>query len=111
MSHGEQALEFVRRFAAGDVHGLKALLCEDVQFAGPYLQVASRAAYLEALRSEPPEPCDVRVLSVTEDGDTVAVFYEYEKPAVTLTIAQLFRFRDQQICEIRLVFDGRETER
>jgi hypothetical protein len=48
-------------------------------------------------------------LSVTENGDTVAVFYEYDKRDVTLTIAQLFRFTDRQISEIRLVFDGRES--
>ncbi len=109
MSHREQAVEFVRRFAAGDVDGLEPLLAEDLQLAGPYLQVKSRAAYLEALRRDPPEPCGVRVLSVTDNGDTVAVFYEYEKRDMTLTIAQLFRFSDQRISEIRLVFDGRES--
>ncbi len=109
MSHREQAVEFVRRFAAGDVDGLELLLAEDLQLAGPYLQVKSRAAYLEALRKDPPEPCGVRVLSVTDDGDTVAVFYEYEKRDTTLTVAQLFRFSDQRINEICLVFDSRES--
>ncbi|KPJ92184.1 MAG: hypothetical protein AMS18_07900 [Gemmatimonas sp. SG8_17] len=110
MSHREQALEFVRRFAAGDIDGLEPLLTEDFQLAGPYLQVESRAAYLDALRKEPPEPSHVRVLSVTDDdGDTVAVFYEYKKPHMTLTIAQLFRFADQRIREVRLVFDGRQS--
>ena len=109
MSDREQALEFVRRFAAGDVDGLEPLLSEDLQLEGPYLQVESRAAYLETLRREPPEPCGVRMLSVTDNGDTVAVFYEYQKRDMTLTIAQLFRFSDQQISEIRLVFDGRES--
>ena len=109
MSHREWAVEFVRRFAAGDIDGLEPLLAQDLQLAGPYLQVKSRAAYLEALRSEPPEPCGVRVLSVTDNGDTVAVFYEYEKRDRTLTIAQLFRFSGQRISEIRLVFDGRES--
>jgi ketosteroid isomerase-like protein len=109
MRHREQALEFVRRFAAGDVDGLEPLLAEDLQLAGPYLQINSRADYLTALRSEPPERCGVRVLSVTDDGDTVAVFYDYEKRDVTLTIAQLFRFSDGRISEIRLVFDTRES--
>jgi len=39
MSQREQALEFVRRFAAGDVDGLEPLLSENLQLAGPYLQV------------------------------------------------------------------------
>ena len=83
-------------------------LLENAQL-GPYLRVTSRAAYLDALRKDAPEPCRVRVLSVTETGDTVAVFYEYEKPGRTLTIAQLFRFSGQRISDIRLVFDGRES--
>jgi hypothetical protein len=109
MNHREQALQFVQRFAAGDVAGLEPLLSDDLRLTGPFLQVESRAAYIEALRREPPEPCGIRVLSVTENGDTVAVFYEYDKRDVTLTIAQLFRFTDRQISEIRLVFDGRES--
>ena len=109
MSNRERALEFVKRFAAGDVAGLEPLLSEDLRLAGPFLQVDSRTAYLEVLRHDPPEPCGVRFLSVTESGDAVAVFYEYEKRDGTLTIAQLFRFYDQRIAETRLVFDGQKS--
>ncbi len=109
MTNREQALEFVQRFAAGDIEGLEPLLAEDLHLAGPYLQVESRAAYVDALRREPPEPSSVRVLSVTDNGDTVVIFYEYEKRDNALTVAQLFRFTDQRISEIRLVFDGRES--
>jgi hypothetical protein len=105
MSIREHALEFVRRFAAGDIDGLAALLTADLRLTGPNLQVTSSAAYLQALRRDPPAPGRATVLSVTDDDDTVAVFWEYEKPAGRLTIAQLFRFRDQHICEMQLVFD------
>ena len=108
MSNRDQALEFVRCFANGDVDALEPLLSEDLHLVGPYLRVESRAAYLDALRQDPPEPSGVRVLSVTENDDAVAVFYDYEKSDQTVVIAQLFRFRDQIISEIRLVFDGRE---
>jgi ketosteroid isomerase-like protein len=109
MSHREQALEFLRRFAAGDINGLEPLLAEDLRLSGPYLQVESRAAYLRALRSAPPEPGGLHVLSVTDDGDAVAVFYDYEKRGAVRTVAQLFRFSDGRIREMRLVFDGRES--
>jgi hypothetical protein len=107
----DQALEFVRCFAAGDIAGLEALLAEDLRLTGPYLQVESRAAYIDALRRDPPEASDARVLSVTDGGDTVAVFYEYEKRDSTVTVAQLFRFGDQGISDIRLVFDTRSPDR
>jgi hypothetical protein len=107
MTLGDLALAFLHRFAAGDVDGLEPLLAEDLRVKGPYLTVRSRAEYLAALRRDPPEPSGLRVLSVTENDDSVAVFYEYEKRDGTLTVAQLFRFRDDVIYEIRLVFDAR----
>ena len=103
MTPRERALEFVRRFAAGEVDRLESLLAEDLLLTGPFLQVDSRAAYLEALRRDPPENCGLRVLSVTDESDTVAVFYEYQKRDTTVTVAQLFRFRGDQISEIVLV--------
>jgi hypothetical protein len=79
MSHRDLALDFLRRFAGGDVDGLEPLLAEDLRLNGPNLELESRTAYLEALRPPPPEACKVRALSVTDDGDTVTVSYEHEK--------------------------------
>jgi hypothetical protein len=55
----------------------------------------------------PPEACEYKVLSVTENEDSVAVFYEYQKPERIMQIAQLFQFKDRKIHEVLLVFDGR----
>ncbi|NIM63852.1 MAG: DUF4440 domain-containing protein [Acidobacteria bacterium] len=108
MTHRDLALAFLHRFAAGDVDGLEPLLAEDLRVKGPYLTVRSRAEYLAALRRDPPEPSGLRVLSVTENDDSVAVFYEYEKRDGALAVAQLFRFRGEQIRELRVVFDSGE---
>ena len=107
MRYGDHALQFLERFAAGDVDGLEPLMSEDLRLMGPFLEVDSRADYLEALRRDPPEPCGFNILSVTEESETVAVFYEYEKPDVTLAVAQLFRFEHHLISEIRIVIDTR----
>ncbi len=109
MTHRDLALEFIRRFAAGDVDALTPLLSADLQVIGPYLHATSRAAYLEALRRDPPLPYSVRILSVEDDGDTVAVSYEYLKSEEELRIAQVFRFVDGRIGEMRLVFDTEES--
>ena len=69
------------------------------------IRTTSRSDYLDVLRSAPPASCRARVLSVTEGNDGIAVFWDYEKPGGTLTIAQLFGLRDGRISEIRLVFD------
>lgn len=107
MSNREVAMEFLRCFCAGDLDGLAALLAEDLQFKGPFHHCSSSDAYLDTLKNDPPEQCSYRILSVTESGDRVSIFYDYEKRAGTITIAQSFTLRDHRISEILLVFDGR----
>ena len=48
-----------------------------------------------------------RLLSVTESGDSVSIYWDYQKSIGAITIAQLFKFKNQKISEILLVFDGR----
>lgn len=107
MSNREVAMEFVRCFCAGELNRLASLVTEDLQFKGPFHQCRSRDAYLDTLKNDPPEQCGYRILSVTESGDRVSIFYDYERRAGAITIAQSFTLRDQKIREILLVFDGR----
>jgi hypothetical protein len=104
------ALKFLSCFCAGDINGLAPLLAEDLEFTGPFHRLRSRDEYLDILKNDPPEKCGFRVISISEDGDSVSVFYDYEKSDSSVTIAQLFKFRNQKISEILLVFDGRGFE-
>lgn len=101
------ALQFLSSFCAGDVNALAPLLTEDLRFSGPFYQFNSSESYLEVLRDGPLEPSGYRLISVTDGENRVSVYYDYEKSDATITIAQLFTFRDQKISEILLVFDGR----
>ena len=107
MINRDVALEFLRCFCAGNVDGLAPLLAEDFQFNGPLFEFGSKDAYLDSLKVDPLERCSHRILSVTEGADSVSIYYDYEKRNVTITIAQLFTFKDGQISELLLVFDGR----
>ena len=104
-SNRETALEFLSRFCAGDVEGLAPLLARDLRFRGPLLESESYSEYLDSLRSDPPERCLYTVLSVTEDPDSVSIYYDCEKADGTVRIAQLFKFSNKQISELILVFD------
>lgn len=104
VSHGDIALEFVRRFAAGDIAGVGALLDDDLRLVGPHLSVQSRAAYMDALDADPPGRCAVEIISVCEGQNQVAVFYDYLKPEGQVTVAQWFRLRGGKIVETRIVF-------
>lgn len=107
LSNREIAIEFVQRFCAGDVEALAPLLAEDLRFTGPFFQFESAVEYLDVLREGPSEPGECRLLSVTEDADSVSIFYDYVKTDRVLTVAQLFKFNDRKICETLVVFDGR----
>ena len=107
LNNREVAIEFVRGFCAGDVAALVPLLAEDFRFSGPFFQFDSPGSYLDALRSDPPEAARYKLLSVTESADSVSIYYDYEKSDRVLTVAQLFKFKNQKICEMLVVFDGR----
>lgn len=51
------------------------------------------------------------MLSVTEAEDCVSFYYDYEKASSKLTVAQLFRFKNQKICGLLLVFDTGSLDR
>ena len=107
MDRVEIAKEFIKRFCRGDVEGLEELLHEALRFQGPLFRFNSRSDYLESLRRDPPKKSQFRVLSVTENEEEVSIYYEYGKENGFLTIAQLFRFENDKISEILLVFDSK----
>ncbi len=100
-------MEFLRCFCAGDVNGLASLLADDLRFKGPFHEFNSSKAYVDALTTDPPGKCGCVALSVTENADSVSIYYDYERGDRTITIAQLFKFKKRKISEILLVFDGR----
>ena len=108
MNNQHLVIEFVKRFCAGDIDGLTPLSAAELQLKGPLYQFASRDDYLDALRKDPPDKSGYRLLSVTDSSESVSIFYEYVKTDGIITVAQLFRFKDQKISEMLLVFDSRE---
>lgn len=107
MTNREVVLEYLRCFCAADIDSLESLLAVDLDFSGTFHTYRSASAYLSSLRNDLPEKCEYKVLSVTENEDSVAVFYEYQKPDRVMKIAQLFKIRNHKIREVLLVFDGR----
>ena len=107
MNNRDMAMEFVKCFCAGDADALVPLLSADLRFHGPFYNFGSADAYLASLKNDPLEQCGYRVLSITESEDSVSIYYDYEKSDRAITIAQLFKFKNQTISEILLVFDGR----
>jgi hypothetical protein len=100
-----KALQFVSSFSSGDVDGLGLLITDDFHLKGPLFEFASKQAYLDSLAHGGLERAGHRVISATETDDSVSVYYEYLKADGTITIAQLFTFRDGLIADSLVVFD------
>ena len=104
------ASDSIRAFCAGDFRTLKSLLAADVRISGPLGEFASSAAYLGDLALDLPARCGYTILSITENGDCVSVFWRYEKPGKPLLIGQLFRICNGRITDILLIFDTKNFE-
>lgn len=108
MDNRDIALEYIKSFCNANINALETLLADDLQFKGPFHTFNSSKDYLESLRNDPPEKCQYNILSITENRESVVLFYEYLKSDRTILIAQMFKINDQKIKDILLVFDARE---
>ncbi len=106
-SNRDAAIEFVRRFCSGDAGGLGPLLAGEFHLKGPLFEFTSKQDYLDSMAQDGLEQAGYEILSVAESADTVSIFYEYQKAAGTITIAQRFQFSGGLITDILLVFDTR----
>lgn len=107
MTNHEVVMLYLERFCAVDIEGLQPLLAPNLKFDGTFHRYHSRSEYIEDLRKNPPEKSSYKVLSMTENADSVAVFYDYRKQKKTIKLAQLFKVKDHKILEVLLIFDGR----
>lgn len=102
------AIEFLHNFCRNDLESLSHLLTEDFKLTGPCYQCHSRRTYLSHLEQDPPPKSHFNILKIFEDDEAVCLFYEYFKPQGSIIIAQLYKFRDNRIAEILLVFDSKQ---
>jgi len=107
MSPAELASAYIQAFCDADIEALEDILAENLHFLGPVYSFYSRDAFLAALTENPPEKSDHRVITVTEGAASAAVFWEYQKPDVSLIMAQYFETAGDRIREILLVFDSK----
>jgi len=99
------AQEFFQLFCQGNLIGLEKLLCSDLKFKGPFLQVECRDDYLAALREGVIEPCSYKVMGEFQSGEEAGLFLRFEKGEASRPMAMYCRARGEQIAEIRLIFD------
>ncbi|MFQ5598120.1 MAG: nuclear transport factor 2 family protein [Nitrospiria bacterium] len=94
-------------FSEDNPEQLKPLLSGDFTFQGPFYTFDSPEDYIEALRSNPPQGMQYRIIRAYESESSACLIYRFIKPGVGTPMAQVFEVRDGRICKILLLFDTR----
>ena len=92
-------------FDKGDLNELANVLAENLYFSGPFYEFHSADAYIDALKSGPPRDFQYEMIGAYEDGTTACLMYQFQKPGVSVPMAQYFETRHDRISRILLVFD------
>ncbi len=113
MSPRELALRYLDIFVGtGSAGGapLEAMLDvlhpTDFRFEGPFAAFDSAAAYVQALRDDPPLNCSYEPIAVLEQRDEACVVYDFVRDELRAKMSQLVRVRDGRICHLLLIFDS-----
>lgn len=94
-------------FDTGNLDELFDILAADCTFSGPFVQCSTAAEYVAAMKDAPPERFNYALLHQYENGQSACLVYEFFKPGVKTSMAQVFEIGEHRIEAIRLIFDSR----
>jgi len=100
------ALKYMDIFFSGkDLNQLSQIFSKDITFDGPIFKFNSAKSYLQALKKDPPQGMNYKIIKVFEQDSSVCLFYQFSKPGISLPMAQLFEIENNKISKILLIFD------
>ena len=92
-------------FEQGDLNELDQVLAKNLYFSGPFYEFHSADTYIEALKSGPPRDFQYEMIAAYEYETTACLMYQFQKPGVSVPMAQYFEVKDDRISRILLIFD------
>lgn len=95
-------------FSGNHLEKLSDIFSEDFNFDGPFNRYSSAKDYIDSLTTDPPEDCSYRMIHSFEDDTCACLVYDFSKPGVCATMAQLFETKNGKIRKIVLLFDTAE---
>jgi hypothetical protein len=91
-----------------DFAGMRALLADTLEFAGPIDRFDNADAFQQAIQGLSQVKTDVRVLKTFVDGPDILSWYELEtRIASPAPVAEWHHVEGGKITRIRVVFDAR----
>ncbi len=106
MSDRQIALEFLRRLSAKRIDEAAHLMADGLQLVAPSERNAFSVG--EPRGEAKTQHSRHEVINVMEDEEGITVLYEYEG-AVSLMIAQWFRFQNHRIVETELIYEPKDN--
>ena len=101
--------QYLEAFYAGDFDGAGALVAEDFQFKGPFIEVVGRAKYFLAAERLKPIMRGHVMLKQWEDGADICSLYEVnlQTPATSgkIYMSEWNRVLNEKLAVARLIFD------
>ncbi len=92
-------------FSGGDIEELGHIFSKDFTFSGPFYEFDSAEAYLDSLRSDPPENFCYELIRSFENESSACLVYQFSKTGISTPMAQMFEVSNGKICKILLIFD------
>ena len=100
----EKYMEIV--FSGGNIDELTSLFAVDLQFRGPLFEFNSAKEYIAALKSDPPEGFQYKLIRTFINDSSVCIIYEFSKFEISTPMAQLFEIKNGLISSILLIFNS-----
>lgn len=102
------ATSYFDALRAGDIATLRAMLADDVTFAGPLGTAANADECAEGLRRLSEITTDVVIRKMISDGHDVITWFDlHTQPAAPMPVANWTHVADGKITRIRATFDPR----
>lgn len=92
-------------FESGSPDSLAEILDDECTFKGPFYTFDSAKAYIDSLKSDPPENVTYKILESYENAESACLVYEFSKPGISVVMTQTFKVSSGKISDILLVFD------
>lgn len=93
-------------FSGKNIDELSDLLADKLTFSGPFYQFETAQDYIESLKSEPPKQFQYKIIQSFETESSVCIIYQFQKPGISVPMAQLFEISQSKISKILLIFDS-----
>ncbi|GJM27704.1 MAG: hypothetical protein DHS20C17_03390 [Cyclobacteriaceae bacterium] len=93
-------------FNTGDLETLRKILSDDLKFSGPFFKFNSAEDYVNSLRNDPPDGFEYEIKKRYADNSSTCLCYQFSKPGVSTSMAQIFETSNGKISSILLIFDS-----